>query len=673
MESIKKNIKYIIFIIISIILILLLSYYALSVSEVLYLKVNKKSHEEYKDSIENIKENTIIMQEFKAKHNNLEKIKINFNDNEHTGSGKLILTLKDLSNDNIIKTEEVEYIRNDREKNRRYSNIGSDLEYEFKFDRQANSKGKKYSISIQYLNINNEAYDENTEPINLEFSKNNISKNRNLYINGQLTTGNINIEEMYYNNIRTKIFNVTVLICLILIGIMVTFILKLKLITPERIFLFTMPILCCLFIIFIPMFKGHDEQRHWLRAYEISEGHFITEINDGIVGTRLPKSVIEGIKGLDWSEIKYSDIVEEINKELNPEDKSIKQMNNVAVYSPVQYIPQAIGIFIARLFTNKVLIMAYAARVLNALICGLILYYAIKKMPFGKNIMLLCVYIPILLEGICTMSADGITISISFLFVAYILNLINDKEKIINRKDILVLTILSVVIAFCKIVYLPLIGLLLLIPKDKFKNYKNKTLVILAIWIIAVTCSLLWLGVANKYLALQTAGSSTSKIMNILQHPIQYIQILIYTMNSDGQSHLMSLFGGRMTWSSISLIFIVPYTLFILFLILSTTERDIKQKINMFSKTIVILVILAIAVLIYTSLYMHWTDDGAVKISGVQGRYYLPILPLLGIFIGNCIKAENKYDEKEILKFISIIGIIIEFYAILTILIPHLG
>lgn len=86
-------------------------------------------------------------------------------------------------------------------------------------------------------------------------------------------------------------------------------------------------------------------------------------------------------------------------------------------------------------------------------------------------------------------------------------------------------------------------------------------MVVATIWLIAVICSLTWLGIANQYLQLKTAGSSTTKTIDIFRHPIQYLQRVLYTMNSDGQTHLVSLFGGRLTWSSISLITIVPYTI----------------------------------------------------------------------------------------------------------------
>jgi len=347
-------------------------------------------------------------------------------------------------------------------------------------------------------------------------------------------------------------------------------------------------------------------------------------------------------------------------------------MSNVAIYSPIQYLPQSIGIWIARIFTDKVIVIAYAARITNAIVCIAILYLAIKKIPFGKNILLLCSYIPVLLEGVCTLSADGFTISVCFLFIAYVLNLMNDSKKIIEKKDIFALTGLCIIIALCKIVYLPLVGLLLLIPKERFKTKKQKTIMIIVIWFIAIICSLSWLMIANQYLEVQTAGSSTDKVISVLKHPIEYMQKVMYTMNTDGQAHLMSMFGGRLTWFDMSIDYGIPYTILIVFLILMVSDTTLKDKFSKFAKVIGVLIILAIIMLTYTSLYMQWTDDGNLKILGVQGRYFIPFLPLIGLIIGSGLKIKYDYPEEKIIKFIGIIGMILQIYAILSLIIKFL-
>ncbi len=140
-----------------------------------------------------------------------------------------------------------------------------------------------------------------------------------------------------------------------------------------------------------------------------------------------------------------------------------------AVYSFVQYLPQGIGIAIARLFTDKVLLLAYAGRTMNMLVAMCCIYFAIKKIPFGKKKYYCCCRIfQSQLKVFHHLSPDAMTISIAFIYIAYILNLAFSKEeKFIDKKQAIILTILSIIMSLCKIVYLPLVLLMFIIPKEK--------------------------------------------------------------------------------------------------------------------------------------------------------------------------------------------------------------
>ena len=77
---------------------------------------------------------------------------------------------------------------------------------------------------------------------------------------------------------------------------------------------------------------------------------------------------------------------------------------------------------------------------------------------------------PVAVSSLASMSPDAMTISMSYLFISYILKLLNEKDKKIDWKDKIILLILGMVIALCKIVYLPLAGLVLILPKEKQMN-----------------------------------------------------------------------------------------------------------------------------------------------------------------------------------------------------------
>ena len=185
--------------------------------------------------------------------------------------------------------------------------------------------------------------------------------------------------------------------------------------------------------------------------------------------------------------------------------------------------------------------------------------------------------------------------------------------------------------------------------------------------------NLIWLKIANGYLSNFREGDSKIQIILALQNPIQYIQTFIYTINLNGSKYLLSLFGNDLGWGElIKLYSMVPYFLLAIYLFTATTEEEIKNKFKTYQLIWIALVVLAIVTLIFTSLYVQWTTIGGESIAGVQGRYFLPILPLIMLLIGSTLKIKSSYKKENINKFVAISILILQVYTISQIIIAHL-
>ena len=74
------------------------------------------------------------------------------------------------------------------------------------------------------------------------------------------------------------------------------------------------------------------------------------------------------------------------------------------------------------------------------------------------------------------------------------------------------------------------------------------------------------------------------------------------------------------------------------------------------------------------SLYVHWTASGSAYIQGIQGRYFLPILPLVMLLIGHRFKkVQSTYPEEKINKVVGITGLLINLFAIMQIVISNVS
>lgn len=654
--NIKKDWKFFSILTLAIIIITLIVTYTVSIQYKLYKEGKTQGAT---GALTEINQGTEVEQKFIAENDNLQKISIDFEPyaTEAKCGGKVTIGIKD-SEGNII--EEKDIIRN---------HIRRDYHYILSFKKQKNSKDKEYTMYINFKDL--EKYDKF---YTVKTTDVNSIENNKLYVNGEEKENtSLIFQALYKSNKRTLLFTIVLIVMIIGTFIISTIIYYKKDMKIENIFLMIVSFVAILFMITMPTFKNHDEYYHWLKAYEVSTGHLMTPIKDGVQGSLMPGGTSEIFAY--GTKFGYKNIPDKLKIHLDKENEGILNPDTAAVYSFVPYIPQATGIFIGRLITDNAYLVTYAGRIVNMLVAIFMLYLAIKIMPFGKKMLLIPAMIPIAMEGFTSLSPDAMTISMSFLYIAYIFKLAFVKNDKVELKQKIILLIMSIVIALCKIVYLPLVGLILIIPKDKFKNANNKNKIFdfCIIAGIAAIVNLTWLAIAGRYLSNFSGADSKLQVLYVLQNPIKYLQNLLYTMNFKGSDYLLTLFGRDLGWEEfVKLYAIVPYLFIVLYVFTAITDDELKGKFKKYQLIWITLIVLAVIVLIFTSLYVQWTPVGGGMIQGVQGRYFLPILPLVMILLGSILKFKNSYKKENINKIVSISVLTIQIFTITQIVIANL-
>ena len=655
--NLKKDWKFYGILTIAVLIIVLIANYALAIEEKLY---TTGEVQEETGTLEEVTTGTEIVQTFVAVDNNLEKVKIDFEPYKEDANcgGKVTIGIKD-ANGNVIQENEI--LRN---------YVRETSQYTLEFSKQKDSKDKEYQIFIRFNDL-----EKADKFYSVKYTDKNEFLKNHLTVNGEEMQGSsIIFQDLYKSNIRTIIYSAILSVFIFGVYIVSSIIYYKKGIKIENIFLMIAPLACIFFLVTMPTFKNHDEYYHWLKAYEVSQGTLMTPQEDGVQGSMMPEGVSK-VFPTDWTKLDYQMMKELLDVKLNEDNKGILNAETAAVYSFVQYIPQATGIALARLVTDNVYLITYGGRIVNMIFALLVLYFAIKLMPFGKKLLLIPAMIPIAIEGFTSLSPDSMTISVAFFYIAYILHLAFGKKEQLGIKEKVILLISSIIIALCKIVYIPLVGLILIIPKEKFKNQenKNKILNFCVIAGIAVLINLVWLAISSRYLSTFREGDSKIQVLLALQNPILYIQNVLYTFNLNGSNYLLSLFGADLGWGElIKLYSIVPYAFLGIYLFTAITDNELKDKFKKYQIVWISLVILAIVGLVFTSLYVQWTTVGQTSIAGVQGRYFLPILPLIMLILGSVIKVKSSYNEEKVTKFVAISILVLQIFTISQILVEHL-
>ena len=435
-------------------------------------------------------------------------------------------------------------------------------------------------------------------------------------------------------------------------------------------FTILIPIIAMFFIVAMPVFKSHDEDAHWLRIYDISLGNFLTSTEYSELfqegATNYPAAVLpRAVYGIVDKSYEGSSSKEIFNIKLNTEDNVIFAMPTTAIYAPIQYLPQAMGVAIARLFTDRPIIMAYVARLMNIIMSFTTLYFAIKFMPFGKKILLVIISIPIALEGFTSLSPDAMTISFSFLFIAYVFHLaFEKKDEKITYKQVGIIAFLGCILALCKIVYLPIVGLVMLLPKTKFSSKKSQIIHITAIIAVAIIINLIWLSISTSYLAEYKEGRPVDQLEMLMSNPIDYLQKLIYSIDLNGAKYFLSMFGGEVGLNEyVNLNSFIPFMFFMLSILATFSNKEDRPSFSRYQIIILLLICVAVIGLIFTSLYLQWTKTESQSIMGIQGRYFIPILPLVLLLLSS-LKIKIEYSEVTIIKWITVFILLMQINII---------
>lgn len=461
-----------------------------------------------------------------------------------------------------------------------------------------------------------------------------------------------------YTDISVK-FRIIIAILSFIIGSIISFILfkyDTKKVKAENKFLLVCIVLGILFMVALPIGKVPDELNHFLRAYEISQGHMISK-QDKVTknGGREFSTNILDVTADDYKEIK-NDLKLKEGKQ-----KSFIFFSNTALYSPICYLPQSIGIIIGKIFEAPLIVQAYLGRICNFIVYLLLMYFAIKYIPVKKNLLLFVSLIPITIQESISLSPDALTIASASALISLVLYLKYSSNKLLDLKQKILIICLSIILAMCKIVYLPVCLMLFLIPKDRFGSLKKKNIFIFTLAFGVVLLNLLWTSKVAMFLDANLHGSSSSEqIKFILHNPISYLKILFKTFDIYADFHIFNMLGRQLSYLDVNVY--APYiygNLVLLVILLVATEKE-KKKIDYYDRGLAIFCFLSTMLLIFTSIYIQWSPYMLDYVDGVQGRYYIPIIILLGISLSSIFKIKNEYDmsNKYVMTFITLENIL---------------
>jgi uncharacterized membrane protein len=230
-----------------------------------------------------------------------------------------------------------------------------------------------------------------------------------------------------------------------------------------------------LLLVITPPFQVPDEQVHFYRAYQVSDGRLVAEKHDGRIGGWIPDSlptVFRPFFGLRHHSRKTTTVDAVLGGFSIPLDRSRRRFVNfetTAVYTPVPYLPQSLGISLGKAFDLPPLTILYLGRAANLVASLLLVLVAIRVAPAFEWVFVLVALMPMAAFQMASVSADAFTNAIAMLFTAMILRFAVLESKV-EAKGLAALLSASLLLSLSKLAYFPLLLLFLAIPMRRFGN-----------------------------------------------------------------------------------------------------------------------------------------------------------------------------------------------------------
>ncbi|WP_370760096.1 DUF2142 domain-containing protein [Faecalibacillus intestinalis] len=341
------------------------------------------------------------------------------------------------------------------------------------------------------------------------------------------------------------------------------------------------------------------------------------------------------------------------------------------------YFPAVIGVIFSRIMHFGATPTIYIARLCNLFFYLWLTYFAIKKIPIGKQLMFMIAILPMCSQQMMSLSYDAVLNASTFFCLAFGLFFVYNSEDVKFDEYIKYLFSAILILSIKSSIY----SFILLIPLlSKFKNLDNnikierkqKVILLLSISIFILVLNFVSFG-SNVAKETAETAATTKNIISwsgtegytigwLITHPIQGIALFMKTINIKGEWYYYSCLGQDLSWFTVKL----PLEIFkiwgLLLLVCALKKED--NQLDKRMRVLFIMINLIIFFLVLLSMCIYWTPLTFDYIEGVQGRYFIPIVFTILIVINN-----NKINIKEnMYRYINVFACLLTVITIMNLI-----
>jgi uncharacterized membrane protein len=416
-----------------------------------------------------------------------------------------------------------------------------------------------------------------------------------------------------------------------------------------------------LIILVTPPLRGPDETAHFLRAFGVAQGDFIAAVRDaqGRGGVLLLGRIYEGFeffenvrtmeKRAEWSGYGpvFNNYFSRAPGTSDPEARPVfVPYGGSEGYSPVAYLPQAAAALVARFLHLDFLTTFYLMRFAGLAVLTALIVYSIAISPQLGWALAAIAMLPASVYGRSVISADGSALAAAIVVTAVALRRITSPQRGMPWQ----LSAWMTLSALTKPTHLAFVLLGLMISLSRTSGRLGATTVAI---LPAILVALLWTYLSGADTAawrmVEITGQAPVsfdpivKLAYWLDHPLHFPAAAVGGFSENfveiwrQMIGVLGLFDTVLpTWVYLTLTVFLAGSLF--------TPQPITVTGRAWIAFVAAITAAAYVFAIYLVCYLVFTPQDADIVWGVQGRYFVPVLPLLAVIIA-CI-GRRAPDER---------------------------
>lgn len=300
--------------------------------------------------------------------------------------------------------------------------------------------------------------------------------------------------------------------------------------------------------------------------------------------------------------------------------------SDLSSVSSIVYLPYIVVMFFGRLMNFNFMFTLILMKIAGFLCYLFMIRLAVRIMPFGKEALAIFSLTPMMLQSMVSIGYDIFCIGGSFIAFAFVFRLYNVDYRPTHKDALIAMAIFLFLLPNKGGVYSACFLFILtgLAVMKKYRKY---------IWAIIGSvigiCSIVVILNYETIVKLLDAGlEERHSRAELFINPIETIKFIIVSIITDVDKVIQGMFGGRLGWNE----GIVPWFIIILnillFLMVCFYVKENKTFPFKEEKIISSLVVVLFTIGIYF-IFLSETKLSYASIAGIQGRYFVPLIPLI--------------------------------------------